>query len=119
MESGGKNPVLVFDEFNVDQAVNHAVFCCFISAGRSCVRASRHLAQQSVHEEIVEKLASRLTVRASRAQLGAVISDKQGPGAGLCCRGHVHLVAESAAAAVPGLKAHPLYSPMLMRACAS
>jgi hypothetical protein len=33
MELGGKTPVMVFDDFDVDQAVNYAAFGAFIGAG--------------------------------------------------------------------------------------
>ena len=40
MELGGKTPVMVFDDFDVDQAVNYAAFGAFIGAGQTCVCAS-------------------------------------------------------------------------------
>jgi acyl-CoA reductase-like NAD-dependent aldehyde dehydrogenase len=50
MELGGKTPVLVFDDFDVDQAVNYAAFSAFIGAGQTCVCGSRHLVQQTMYE---------------------------------------------------------------------
>ncbi len=40
MELGGKTPVMVFDDFDVDRAVNYAAFGAFIGAGQTCVCAS-------------------------------------------------------------------------------
>ncbi len=83
MELGGKTPVMVFDDFNVDQAVNYAAFGAFIGAGQTCVCASRHLVQASIYDEFVEKLAAKAkTIRIgdpfnSATQLGPVISAKQ------------------------------------------
>ncbi len=82
-ELGGKAPVIVFDDFDVDQAVNYAAFSAFIGAGQTCVCGSRHLAQASVYDEFVEKLARKAkSIRIgdpfdSRVQLGPVISEKQ------------------------------------------
>jgi len=83
LELGGKTPVLVFDDFGVDQAVNYAAFGAFVGAGQTCICARRHIVQQSIYDEFVEKLANK--ARAIRigdpadpsVQLGPVISAKQ------------------------------------------
>ncbi|MBV8851087.1 MAG: aldehyde dehydrogenase [Methylobacteriaceae bacterium] len=83
MELGGKTPVMVFDDFDVDQAVNYAAFGAFIGAGQTCVCASRHIVQASIYDEFVEKLAVKArSIRIgdpfdSATQLGPVISAKQ------------------------------------------
>ncbi len=83
MELGGKTPVMVFDDFDVDQAVNYAAFGAFIGAGQTCVCAARHLVQASIYEEFVEKLTRKTaTIRIGdpfdpATQLGPVISAKQ------------------------------------------
>jgi acyl-CoA reductase-like NAD-dependent aldehyde dehydrogenase len=83
LELGGKTPVMVFDDFDIDQAVNYAAFGAFIGAGQTCVCGSRHLVQQSIYEEFVEKLATKAkTLRIgdpfdAQTQLGPVISAKQ------------------------------------------
>jgi acyl-CoA reductase-like NAD-dependent aldehyde dehydrogenase len=83
MELGGKTPVMVFDDFNVDQAVNYAAFGAFIGAGQTCVCASRHIVQASIYDEFVEKLAAKAqSIRIgdpfdTSTQLGPVISAKQ------------------------------------------
>jgi acyl-CoA reductase-like NAD-dependent aldehyde dehydrogenase len=83
MELGGKTPVMVFEDFDVDQAVNYAAFGAFIGAGQTCVCASRHLVQASIYDEFVEKLARKAkTIRIGNpfdlaTQLGPVISAKQ------------------------------------------
>jgi acyl-CoA reductase-like NAD-dependent aldehyde dehydrogenase len=83
LELGGKTPVLVFDDFDVDQAVNYAAFGAFIAAGQTCVCASRHIVQRTIYDEFVDKLAQKTrTIRLGdpsdpRTQLGPVISEKQ------------------------------------------
>jgi acyl-CoA reductase-like NAD-dependent aldehyde dehydrogenase len=83
LELGGKTPVMVFDDFDVDQAVNFAAFGAFIGAGQTCVCGSRHLVQQSIYDEFVEKLARKAkTIRIgdpfdAATQLGPVISARQ------------------------------------------
>src|SRR3569623_2202211 len=59
MELGGKTPVMVFDDFDVDRAVNYAAFGAFIGDGQACVCASRHIVQASIYDEFVEKLQAK------------------------------------------------------------
>ncbi len=83
LELGGKTPVMVFDDFDVDRAVNYAAFGAFIGAGQTCVCASRHLVQASIYDEFVEKLKAKTeNIRLGdpfdpATQLGPVISAKQ------------------------------------------
>lgn len=83
LELGGKTPVLVFDDFDVDQAVNYAAFSAFVGAGQTCICGSRHIVQRSIYDEFVEKLAAKTrSLRIGNpadadTQLGPVISEKQ------------------------------------------
>lgn len=83
MELGGKTPVLVFDDYDVDQAVNYAAFGAFIAAGQTCVCASRHIVHRRIYDEFVAKLAEktqriRIGDPASpNTQLGPLISARQ------------------------------------------
>jgi acyl-CoA reductase-like NAD-dependent aldehyde dehydrogenase len=83
LELGGKTPVLVFDDFDVDQAVNYAAFGAFIGAGQTCICGSRQIVHERVYDEFVEKLAAKAKairignpVDAS-VQLGPVVSARQ------------------------------------------
>ncbi|HEY6001988.1 MAG TPA: aldehyde dehydrogenase [Anaeromyxobacter sp.] len=83
LELGGKSPVVVFDDYDVEQAVDYAAFGAFIAAGQTCVCASRHIVQKTIYGEFVEKLAAK--ARAIRigdpadpaTQIGPVISARQ------------------------------------------
>jgi len=83
LELGGKTPVLVFDDFNVDQAVNYAAFGAFIGAGQTCICGSRQIVQANIYDEFVEKLATKAkSIRIGNPidasiQLGPVVSAKQ------------------------------------------
>ncbi len=112
MELGGKTPVMVFDDFDVDQAVNYAAFGAFIGAGQTCVCASRHLVQASVYDEFVEKLTAKTkSIRIGDpfdplTQLGPVISARQRDRVLSYCQfgrdDGARLVAGGHAAKVPG-----------------
>lgn len=83
LELGGKTPVIVFDDFDVDQAVNYAAFGAFIGAGQTCICAARHIVHERIYDEFVEKLAAKARTiligdpRDPKVQLGPVISAKQ------------------------------------------
>jgi acyl-CoA reductase-like NAD-dependent aldehyde dehydrogenase len=74
---------MVFDDFDVDQAVNYAAFGAFIGAGQTCICASRHIVQASIYDEFVERLKRKTeTIRIGdpfdpSVQLGPVISARQ------------------------------------------
>lgn len=56
LELGGKSPNIVFDDADIDQAVNGAIRGIFSAAGQSCVAGSRLLLHDSIHDRFVEKM---------------------------------------------------------------
>jgi succinate-semialdehyde dehydrogenase/glutarate-semialdehyde dehydrogenase len=60
MELGGNAPFLVFDDADVDAAVEGAMVAKMRNIGESCVAANRFLVQRGVAEEFTEKLAARM-----------------------------------------------------------
>jgi acyl-CoA reductase-like NAD-dependent aldehyde dehydrogenase len=83
LELGGKTPVLVFSDFEIERAVNYAAFGAFVGAGQTCICASRHIVHKDIYDDFVERLGAK--ARAIRigdpsipaTQLGPVISDRQ------------------------------------------
>lgn len=81
IEVGGKTPVLVFDDVDLDDAVRGALFGGFVAAGQTCIAGTRLLVQRTVHDRFVERLAAgaaRLRVgdpAAERTDVGPVITD--------------------------------------------
>src|SRR5690606_31522514 len=63
-ELGGKNPVIVFDDADLDRALDAVVFMIYSLNGERCTSSSRLLVQASIHDQFVERLAER--VRALR-----------------------------------------------------
>ncbi len=59
LELGGKSPVMVFDDANVESAVNGIVAGIFAAAGQSCVAGSRLLIQRGIRDEVIDKLAKK------------------------------------------------------------
>lgn len=60
MELGGNAPFIVFDDADLDAAVEGAVASKYRNAGQTCVCANRMLVQADVYDEFSEKLAARV-----------------------------------------------------------
>ena len=59
LELGGKSPVVVFDDANLDSALNGVIAGIWGATGQSCVAGSRLLIHDSIHDAFVAKLAKR------------------------------------------------------------
>ena len=59
LELGGKSPVLVFDDADLESAVNGVVAGIFGASGQSCVAGSRLLVQRGVRDEVLARLVER------------------------------------------------------------
>lgn len=57
LELGGKSPVIVFDDADLDLAIEGAAGAIFSSAGQVCVAGSRLYVQDSVYDQVVEGVA--------------------------------------------------------------
>ncbi|MEU8003034.1 succinic semialdehyde dehydrogenase [Catellatospora sp. NPDC049111] len=55
LELGGKNPLLVRADADLDQAAQAAVRACFASAGQLCLSAERIIVHESVHAAFLER----------------------------------------------------------------
>jgi len=58
MELGGNAPFIVFDDADLDAAVEGAIASKYRNAGQTCVCANRMLVQDGVHDEFAERLAA-------------------------------------------------------------
>ena len=56
LELGGKSPILVFDDADMEGAVNGAIAGNFGATGQSCVAGSRVIVQSDIHDEFMAKL---------------------------------------------------------------
>jgi len=59
-ELGGKNPVIVFDDADLDRAVDAAVFMIYSLNGERCTSSSRALVQESVYDEFTKRLSEKM-----------------------------------------------------------
>lgn len=60
LELGGNAPFIVFDDADIDAAVEGAMIAKFRNAGQTCVCANRLFVQDAVYDEFAEKLANRV-----------------------------------------------------------
>jgi benzaldehyde dehydrogenase (NAD) len=59
LELGGKAPLIVLDDADLDDAVNAAAFGCFANSGQICMSTERIIVDQQVADEFVKKFAAK------------------------------------------------------------
>ncbi|WP_243158127.1 aldehyde dehydrogenase family protein [Aminipila terrae] len=60
LELGGKSPVIVFDDSDIDVVADNVMFGIFLSQGQLCVAGSRLLVQEDIYHKFVENLVKRV-----------------------------------------------------------
>lgn len=60
MELGGNAPFIVFDDADIEAAVNGAVLAKFRNAGQTCVCANRFLVQRDCHDDFISALKEKM-----------------------------------------------------------
>jgi len=82
LELGGKSPTIVFDDADLDHAVNGVLYGIFSSSGESCIAGSRLFVARSQYEAFLDRLAAgaaHLRVgdpADERTQMGPLITDR-------------------------------------------
>ncbi|AZG47320.1 aldehyde dehydrogenase [Gordonia insulae] len=66
LELGGKSPTIVFDDADIERALQGVLFGIFSSSGQSCIAGSRIF----VHRSIADAFTDELVARAGRLRLG-------------------------------------------------
>jgi len=77
LELGGNAPFIVFDDADLDAAIDGAMTSRFRNAGQTCVCANRFLVQDGIYDAFVSRLAER--VDAVRVADGLSCSSAMGP----------------------------------------
>lgn len=62
LELGGKNPMLVLEDADLDRAVEGAVRGCFCGAGQVCISIERIYVHQSVYQDFLRRFVARASV---------------------------------------------------------
>lgn len=71
MELGGKSPLVIFDDANLENAVSGAILGNFYSSGQVCSNGTRVFVQKGIKEAFLKRLSERLG--------GVVMGDPQDP----------------------------------------
>lgn len=83
MELGGKSPLLVFEDANLENAVNGALFAIYDNAGQCCNARSRVYVHESLYDRFVASFVEKAQkIRVGdptdpKTQIGALISAEQ------------------------------------------
>lgn len=83
LEMGGKNPLVILDDADLDTAVECAINGAFYSTGQRCTASSRLIVQKGIHDRLVSALTERMkALRVGnpldpQTQIGPVISEAQ------------------------------------------
>ncbi|MCV2872492.1 aldehyde dehydrogenase [Defluviimonas sp. WL0050] len=84
LELGGKSPFIVFDDADIDSAVNGAVSGIFGAAGQSCVAGSRLL----LHDAIADEFLARMAEIAGTIRIGDPLAEETEMGP-ICTEGQL------------------------------
>jgi succinate-semialdehyde dehydrogenase/glutarate-semialdehyde dehydrogenase len=108
LELGGNAPFIVFDDADLDAAVDGAMLCKFRNAGQTCVCANRIFVQSGIHDAFVNAFSERVAsmkvangftdgaeigplINADgKAKVEAHVTDALQKGASLVCGGEPH-----------------------------
>jgi alpha-ketoglutaric semialdehyde dehydrogenase len=83
LEMGGKNPLVVLDDADLETAVECALNGAFYSTGQRCTASSRLILTQGIHDRFVARLVERMEdLKVDHAlkpgtQMGPVVDEKQ------------------------------------------
>jgi acyl-CoA reductase-like NAD-dependent aldehyde dehydrogenase len=80
LELGGKNPIVVLDDADLDAAVEAAAFSAFFNQGQICMSADRILVDRKVAPAFIEKLAAK-TATLKAAPMDAPLAGMVDPAA--------------------------------------
>jgi 5-carboxymethyl-2-hydroxymuconic-semialdehyde dehydrogenase len=115
MELGGKSPFVIFEDADLDRALDAAVFMIFSNNGERCTAGSRILVQQSIYNAFVD----RFTARAKRITVGDPLDEATIVGPMISTahlakvRSYIELGPQEGASLVCGGVDRPSYAPEL------
>lgn len=115
MELGGKSPFVIFDDADLDRALDAAIFMIFSNNGQRCTAGSRILVQQSIYADFTQKFVER----ARRIRVGdpldegTIVGPLISPAHLAKVRGYIELGSKEGATMLCGGLDRPSYAPEL------
>ncbi|MEO1139918.1 MAG: aldehyde dehydrogenase [Pseudomonadota bacterium] len=95
LELGGKSPFIVFDDADLESAVNACVAGIFGASGQSCVAGSRLI----VHADVADAFLEKMTRIAGGIRIGDPMAEETEMGP-LCTRGQLETIEREVAGAI-------------------
>ncbi|MBL7978870.1 MAG: aldehyde dehydrogenase family protein [Bacteroidetes Order II. Incertae sedis bacterium] len=83
LEMGGKNPLVILDDADLDTAVACAINGAFFSTGQRCTASSRLIVSEGIHDRFVEAMVNKLAAlkvddaRMPGVEMGPVVDEAQ------------------------------------------
>jgi acyl-CoA reductase-like NAD-dependent aldehyde dehydrogenase len=83
LEMGGKNPVVILEDADVDYAVNVAFFSAFLHQGQICMSADKVIVARKLYDRFLEKLVAKVAMFKplepgnQMSVIGPIINDRQ------------------------------------------
>ena len=83
LEMGGKNPLIVLDDADLEQAVEVAVQGSYFSTGQRCTASSRIIVTAGIHDAFVKRMTERTKAlvvgdaRDPKTEIGPVVDERQ------------------------------------------
>ncbi len=122
LELGGKNPLVVMPDADLDETVPGAIFACFLNAGQACM----HIERIYVPEELAGEFTRRFVIATQRLALGSTYDFEPQMGGLISVQhldrvsGHVEDAREKGAEVLTGGRARPdlgptFYEPTVLR----
>lgn len=60
LELGGSDPFIIFDDTDLDQAIENGINSRFLNNGQSCIAAKRFIVQSSIYDRFIEKFVQKV-----------------------------------------------------------
>jgi len=60
LELGGKSPVVVFPDADLDKVVPGAAMACLVNSGQACMAGTRLFLHEDIHDEVIERLVAHM-----------------------------------------------------------
>jgi succinate-semialdehyde dehydrogenase/glutarate-semialdehyde dehydrogenase len=114
LELGGKNPMLVLEDADLDKAAEGAVRACFTNAGQLCISIERLYVHANAHDEFVRRFVDRVGAmrlgadRTFDADMGSLTHQRQLE----TVTRHVEQAREKGATVLTGGRARPELGPL-------
>ena len=83
LEMGGKNPLIILEDADVDYAVNAAFFSAFLHQGQICMSADKLIVARPLYDDFLEKLTAKVAMfkpldpSDQMSVIGPIINDRQ------------------------------------------